>query len=214
MRLILLGPPGSGKGTQAAHLAQTFGVPQISTGDLLREERAGATDLGKQAAAYMDRGDLVPDELVLQILRARVSKPDCAEGFLLDGFPRTVPQAKALDAILQGLGVQLEAVVDIEVPDAEIESRITGRRSCPACAAIYHVVLQPPKTAGECDRCGGALTQRSDDSAETVRNRLRVYHEQTQPLIEYYRTTGCLHEIDGVGDPAAIAASIRQVLGA
>jgi len=214
MRLILLGPPGSGKGTQAAKLAQTFCVPQISTGDLLREERAGATALGKQAAACMDRGELVPDDLGLQILQVRVSKPDCDKGFLLDGFPRTVPQAEALSAILEALGVQLEAVVDIEVPDGEIESRITGRRSCPVCAAIYHVVTQPPKTDGTCDRCGGALTQRSDDSAETVRNRLRVYHEQTQPLIEFYRATGCLHEIDGVGDPAAIAASIREALGA
>jgi len=212
MRLILLGPPGSGKGTQAAALVDRYGVPQISTGDLLRQERSAGTDLGTRAAAYMDRGELVPDELVLAMLRQRLQKPDCAKGFVLDGFPRTVPQAEALETILADLGVELDAVLDIEVPDDEIESRITGRRSCPDCNLIYHVVTKPPKVAGICDKCGGRLVQRSDDSAETVRNRLRVYHEQTSPLIDFYRKRGNLHEIPGVGDPDEIAAAIRRVL--
>lgn len=212
MRLILLGPPGSGKGTQAALLVERYGVPQISTGDLLRHERSTGTDLGNRAAAYMDRGALVPDELVLAMLQQRLQQPDCAAGFILDGFPRTVPQAEALEAILADLGVELDAVVDIEVSDEEIERRITGRRSCPNCNLVYHVATKPPKVAGVCDRCGSALVQRSDDSPATVRTRLRVYHDQTRPLIAFYRKRGNLHEVPGVGDPQDIAAAIQRAL--
>ncbi|HIE26963.1 TPA: adenylate kinase, partial [Candidatus Poribacteria bacterium] len=185
MRLILLGPPGSGKGTQASLLAQKYDIPSISTGDILRQSIEAQEELGLKAKRYMDEGALVPDELVIEIVKFRITKPDCKRGFILDGFPRTVAQAEALDLILNSLGYALSAVVNIDVKDEVVIERLSGRRICRICQRIYHTVSLPPKTTGICDNCGGTLYQRDDDKPEAIKKRLQVYVMQTAPLIRY-----------------------------
>lgn len=212
MNIIMLGPPGAGKGTQAKMLVEEFGIPQISTGDMLRAAVAEGTELGKKAKEYMDKGQLVPDEVVIGIVRERLSKPDCEKGFILDGFPRTVPQAEALDKILQEMGKKIDYVINIVVPDEEILKRLTGRRTCRKCGAMYHVVFNPPKKEGVCDKCGGELYQRDDDKEETIRKRLEVYKAQTEPLVDYYKKKGVLVDIDGTKGIQEIYQDILKVL--
>ncbi len=212
MNIIMLGPPGAGKGTQAKMLVEEFGIPQISTGDMLRAAVAEGTELGKKAKEYMDRGQLVPDEVVIGIVRERLSKPDCHKGFILDGFPRTVPQAEALDKILQEMGKRIDCVINIVVPDEEILKRLTGRRTCRKCGAMYHVEFNPPKKEGVCDKCGGELYQRDDDKEETIRKRLEVYKAQTEPLVDYYKKKGVLVNIDGTKTIQEIYQDILKVL--
>lgn len=199
MRVVFLGAPGVGKGTQADLVAAEHGRPKISTGDILREAVRNETALGLQAKACMDQGQLVPDEVVIGIVREKLAEPACARGFLLDGFPRTVPQAEQLGQILSGQGTTLDVVINVVVPRDEVVRRLTGRRSCPKCQAVYHLEFAPPKQAARCDRCGGELVQRSDDSKETVEARLAVYEQQTAPLISYYRDKHVLADVDGLG---------------
>ncbi|MGH7261266.1 MAG: adenylate kinase [Nitrospiraceae bacterium] len=212
MRLILLGAPGVGKGTQGDLLAAKFQRPKISTGDILREAVRNKTPMGIQAKACMDQGKLVPDAVVIGIVKDKLGEPVCAKGFLLDGFPRTVPQAEELGVILQAKGLKLDRVVNIAVPRGDIVRRLTGRRSCPKCQAVFHVVFSPPKREGICDRCGGELVQRSDDTRETVENRLSVYEEQTAPLIAYYRQRGLLSDVDGAGSVDQVQQRIVELL--
>lgn len=214
MRLVFLGAPGVGKGTQAYLVAGKFGRPKISTGDILREAVRNQTPLGRQAKACMDQGELVPDEIVIGIVRDKLAEPVCARGFLLDGFPRTVPQAEGLAGILTEAGVALDLVVNVVVPRDEVVRRLTGRRSCPACQAVYHVDFAPPKRDGICDRCGAELVQRSDDTRQTVEARLSVYEEQTAPLISYYRERGVLVDLDGLGTVDEVQARLVGVLSA
>lgn len=197
MNIVFLGPPGAGKGTQAKILIERYGIPQVSTGDMLREHRAKGTELGKKAQEYMDKGQLVPDEIILGMVKERLSQPDCQKGFILDGFPRTVAQAEALDKLLSEMGKKLDFALALIVPDDLLVERLTGRRTCKSCGMMYHIKYKPPKVEGKCDVCEGELYQRPDDNEETVRNRLKVYHEQTAPLIEYYKNKGILREIDG-----------------
>lgn len=213
MRLILLGPPGAGKGTQAETLVKKLEVPHISTGDMFRKAIKEGTPLGKKAKEYMDAGQLVPDEVTIGIVKERVAQSDCAKGFLLDGFPRTVTQAEALSAILQEMETALDAVISIEVPKEKLVSRLTGRRVCKACGATYHLVYNPPSKASVCDACGGELYQRSDDTEETVVNRLNVYEDQTAPLIEYYEGKGLLKKIDGDQGIDKVLIDIGKSLG-
>jgi adenylate kinase len=194
--IVLLGPPGCGKGTQAKMMVKDLDVPQISTGDMLREQRSAGTDLGRKASEYMDKGELVPDELILDMVKDRIRKPDCKAGFILDGFPRTVRQAGALDKMLGGLGLALWRVIYFDVPDEEIIRRLTGRRSCKACGKIYHLVFNPPPSEGKCS-CGGDLLQRADDNEKVVRDRLKVYIKDTAPVIDYYGDKGKFHKIEG-----------------
>ncbi len=212
MRLILLGPPGAGKGTQAKRLIERYGIPQISTGDILRAAVREGTELGRKAKQYMDAGQLVPDEVVIGIIRERLKEADCARGFILDGFPRTVPQAEALKGVLAELGQALDHVVSIEVPDEDLVERLTGRRTCRGCGAMYHVRFSPPKQDGVCDRCGGELYQRDDDREDTIRARLKVYHDQTAPLVAFYEGEGLLRRVDGVGSVDEIYGRILGVL--
>ena len=198
MYILLMGPPGAGKGTQAERLVDAFHIPHISTGDMFRAAVKQGTELGKEAKRYMDAGQLVPDAVTIGIVKDGLSKPECEKGFLLDGFPRTSEQAVALDATLAELGVALTRVVNIVVPDSELVARVTGRWICKACGATYHVSFNAPKTEGVCDKCNGALYQRDDDRAETVKKRLEVYHSQTKPLIDYYKAQGLYTEIDGL----------------
>ena len=214
MRLIFLGAPGVGKGTQADLIAARFGRPKISTGDILREAVRNKTLMGIQAKACMDQGQLVPDSVVIGIVRDKLAEPACAKGFLLDGFPRTVPQAEELAAILKTRGLQLDRVINVSVPREDVVRRLTGRRSCPKCQAVFHVEFAPPKRAGFCDRCGGELMQRSDDKRETVENRLAVYEEQTAPLIAYYRQRGLLSDIDGAGKVERVQQRVVELLSA
>ena len=214
MRLIFLGAPGVGKGTQADLIAARFGRPKISTGDILREAVRNKTPMGVQAKACMDQGQLVPDSVVIGIVRDKLAEPACAKGFLLDGFPRTVPQAEELAAILKTRGLQLDRVINVSVPREDVVRRLTGRRSCPKCQAVFHVEFAPPKRAGFCDRCGGELMQRSDDKRETVENRLAVYEEQTAPLIAYYRQRGLLSDIDGAGKVERVQQRVVELLSA
>lgn len=214
MRLIFLGAPGVGKGTQADLLAARSGRPKISTGDILREAVRNQTPLGMQAKACMDQGKLVPDTVVIGIVKDKLAEPVCAQGFLLDGFPRTVPQAEELAAVLRAKGLQLDRVINISVPREEIVRRLTGRRVCPKCQAVYHVEFSPPKREGICDRCGSELMQRSDDTRETVERRLAVYEEQTAPLVAYYRQRGLLSDVDGAGTVEDVQRRVVELLSA
>ena len=197
MKILLMGPPGAGKGTQAENLVQTFSIPHISTGDMFRAAVKEGTELGKQAKACMDSGKLVPDEVTIGIVRERLSKDDCKDGFLLDGFPRTVPQAEALDKILADLDTKLDKVLNIEVPNEDLIARAIGRRICKSCGATYNIKFNPTKIENVCDNCGGELYQRNDDNEETMANRLAVYEDQTKPLIDYYKRAGIYVAIDG-----------------
>lgn len=208
----MLGAPGAGKGTAASQLVKKYNLPHISTGDIFRENIKQGTRLGQQAKSYMDAGDLVPDELVVELVADRLSKDDCQSGFVLDGFPRTIEQAKVLDSTLKTLGMNLDYAVDIEVEDEKIIARMAGRRTCKGCGKIYHVVTMPSKVEGVCDDCRGELIIRNDDNEGTVRNRLEVYHKITEPLIEYYREKGILHSFDGSKAPDEVLADILKII--
>ncbi len=212
MNIILLGPPGSGKGTQAKMIADKYKVLHISTGDILRENVRNGTPLGVEAKKYMDAGKLVPDSLLIDIIKDRLAKPDVKAGWMLDGYPRTIPQAEALDKILPTIGQKIDVVLNIDVPDQELIKRVTGRRMC-KCGTTYHVQFNPPKEKGKCDACGADLYQRQDDTEETVKQRLQAYHAQTQPLIDYYNKRGIVKTVLGVGDIKAIFGNITKVLG-
>ena len=212
MRLIIMGAPGAGKGTQAAYITEKYKIPQISTGDMFRAAVKEGTELGKAAKACMDAGKLVPDEITIGIVRERLSKADCANGFILDGFPRTVEQADALGKILSELGVELSCVLNIHVPSEDLIERAIGRRICKSCGATYHVKFNAPKVADTCDKCGGELYQRADDTAETMSNRLSVYEANTKPLIDYYKKQGKYIEIDGRQAIASVTAAISRAL--
>ncbi|GAA2290961.1 adenylate kinase [Streptomyces kunmingensis] len=214
MRIVLVGPPGAGKGTQAAFLAQNLSIPHISTGDLFRANISQGTELGKQAKSYMDAGQLVPDEVTIGMAKDRMEQPDAVNGFLLDGFPRNVSQAEALDVALKTDDVKLDAVLDLEVPEDEVVKRIAGRRICRNDSAhVFHVAYKQPKTEGVCDICGGELYQRDDDKEETVRKRLEVYHTQTEPIIGYYREQGLVKTISALGKVEEVTARAMEALG-
>lgn len=213
LRTILLGPPGAGKGTQAAKIVEKYGIPHISTGDIFRENIKKGTELGKKAQEYMNRGELVPDDLVIEIATTRLLEDDCRNGFLLDGFPRTVYQAEKLDEFLAARGSKIDKVLDIAVEKEELITRLTGRRVCKSCGASFHVVNIPPKQEGVCDYCGGELIQRADDNLETVTNRIDVYEAQTMPLIDYYEKAGNLVHIDGSTGLENVFADIVSALG-
>jgi adenylate kinase len=214
MNLILLGPPGAGKGTQAQMIVDRYHLPQISTGDILRAAVKEGTSLGKQAKTLMDRGQLVPDEVVIGIIDERLRASDCKTGFILDGFPRTNPQAEALQAILTKIGKSVDHVINIEVDPEELVRRLTGRRTCNNCGGMFHILFHPPKKEGVCDRCGGTLYQREDDGEETIRTRLKEYEKQTTPLIQYYQNKKLLRPIQGVGGQNQIFEQIIRVLDA
>ncbi len=213
LRLVIFGPPGAGKGTQAKMLSEKLGVPHIATGDIFREAVKAGTELGKLAKQYMDRGELVPDEVVIGIVEERLRRPDCSKGFILDGFPRTIKQAEALDEMLQRMGVKLDAVVNLEVSEDEVVKRISLRRTCRNCGAIYHLITNPPKKEGVCDKCGGELYQRDDDREETVRSRLRVYRQQTEPLLKFYEQRGLLKNVDGEKPIEEVFKEVLAALG-
>lgn len=213
MRLVMLGAPGAGKGTQAKKIADKYGIPHISTGDIFRANIKNGTELGKKAKEYMDKGALVPDELVVDLVADRVKQADCEKGYVLDGFPRTIPQAESLDKVLVSMGQKIDYAINVEVPDENIVSRMSGRRACVGCGATYHIAHAPSKKEGICDRCGETLILRDDDKAETVKTRLSVYHEQTQPLIDYYAGQGCLKDVDGTVDMEDVFAGICRILG-
>lgn len=213
MNLVLMGLPGAGKGTQAEKIIDKYAIPHISTGDMFRAAIKEETELGLKAKSFMDKGELVPDEVTIGIVRERLSKDDCKNGFLLDGFPRTVAQAEALENILSSLGKQLDYVINIEVDREILTERLTGRRICENCGATYHLVFNPPKTEGVCDKCGGPLYQRPDDNAETVGNRLDVNMKQTRPLLDFYEEKGYLRNVNGQQDIHQVFADIDQLLG-
>lgn len=210
--IIMLGAPGSGKGTQAKKMSERVGIPQISTGDMLREAVKQGTEMGRKAKSFMDQGALVPDEVVIGIVRDRLNAADCKEGFILDGFPRTIPQAEALDSVLRDLGKKITTVLSLEVDEAALMDRLCGRRTCPGCGAMFHVRFNPPKTEGKCDQCGGALIQREDDQEETIRARLVHYKKSTEPLIEYYRGTGTIQSVKASGEIETIFRQIVKIL--
>ena len=214
MKIIMLGAPGAGKGTQAKRIAEKYSIPHISTGDIFRANIKNGTELGKKAKTYMDQGLLVPDELVVDLVVDRVNQEDCANGYVLDGFPRTIPQAEALDAALAAMGQKMEYALNVEVPDDNIVNRMSGRRACVDCGATYHIVHAPTKVENVCDNCSGELILREDDKPETVQKRLNVYHEQTQPLIDYYNEKGILVEVDGTVHMEDVFAAIVEILGA
>jgi adenylate kinase len=211
--LVLLGPPGAGKGTQAGRIVAEYHIPHVSTGDILRGAVKNQTAMGLEAKKYMDAGDLVPDSVVIGIVKDRLQEPDTAKGFLMDGFPRTIPQAEALDTALGALGRAISKVVVILVDEEELVKRLSGRRVCRSCQAPFHLLWGPPEVEGVCDKCGGELYQRDDDSEETVRNRLEVYRRQTEPLIDYYDRAGLAARIDGAGTPDEVYEDIRTALG-
>ena len=213
MKIVMLGAPGAGKGTQAKKIAAKYNIPHVSTGDIFRANIKGGTELGKEAKSYMDAGKLVPDELTVRILLDRVAEEDCRNGYVLDGFPRTIPQAEVLDKELNKAGEKIDYAINVEVPDENIVDRMSGRRGCPKCGASYHIKYIPPKQEGICDSCGTELVLRDDDKPETVKNRLDVYHKQTQPLIEYYGNKGVLKEVDGTVAMNEVFASIVSILG-
>jgi adenylate kinase len=213
LRVVLLGPPGAGKGTQAKLLREEFEACQVSTGDILRKAVADQSPVGKEAAEYINRGALVPDSVIIKLVAERLKENDCRNGFILDGFPRTIPQAQSLEAILKEMGLALQRVLLVQVPAGLIVERLAGRRTCRGCGAPYHRSFDPPKREDVCDRCGGELLQRDDDREETVRARLDVYDTQTLPLVDYYRQRGILREIDGVGKVEDIQNSMIEALG-
>ncbi len=212
MKIIMLGAPGAGKGTQAKMIAEKYGIPHVSTGDIFRANIKNGTQLGMEAKQYMDQGLLVPDELTVKILLDRVANEDCKNGYVLDGFPRTIPQAEVLDKALSKLGDQIDYAVNVDVPDENIVKRMGGRRACLSCGATYHIEHVPPKSEGICDSCGQELVLRDDDKPETVQNRLNVYHEQTQPLIEFYSAKGVLKTVDGTMDMKDVFEAIVSIL--
>ncbi len=212
MRIILLGPPGCGKGTQAQRISENYRIPQISTGDLFRQALKEHTPLGQEARNYMDQGKLVPDKVVVKMVEDRLDENDCKGGFILDGFPRTVAQARALDRMLKKNKLILDAVLSIEVPDKEVVKRLSGRRTCQKCGAMYHVIFNPPINEGVCDKCQGELYQRDDDHEDTIQTRLQVYHNETAPLIKYYQEKGVLQKIEGVGSIDDISGRIEESL--
>lgn len=213
MKIIMLGAPGAGKGTQAKMIADKYGVPHISTGDIFRANIKNGTELGMEAKKYMDQGLLVPDELTVRILLDRVAQDDCKNGYVLDGFPRTIPQAEVLDSELTKLGDHIDYAINVDVPDENIVKRMSGRRACLTCGATYHIEHVPPKKEGICDVCGSELVLRDDDKPETVKNRLNVYHEQTQPLIDFYTEKGVLKTVDGTVPMEEVFAAIIAILG-
>lgn len=213
MKIIMLGAPGAGKGTQAVKIAERFAIPHISTGDIFRSNIKNGTELGRQAKAYMDAGNLVPDSLTLALVMDRIGQDDCKNGYVFDGFPRTIPQAEALEEALEAAGQKIDYAINIEVPDENIVSRMGGRRVCPKCGASYHVAFAPPVTENICDRCGSPLIQRDDDKPETVSKRLGVYHQQTQPLIDFYQNRNCLARVDGTKDVEEVFRDILELLG-
>ena len=213
MKIIMLGAPGAGKGTQAKKIAAKYEIPHISTGDIFRANIKNGTELGKKAKTYMDQGLLVPDELVVDLVVDRVNQDDCANGYVLDGFPRTIPQAEALTQALAKLDQKMDYAIDVNVPDENIVKRMSGRRACVGCGATYHIVFAPTKVEGICDVCGGELILRDDDKPETVQKRLNVYHEQTQPLIDYYTAEGILRTVDGTVDINDVFGEIVGILG-
>lgn len=213
MKIIMLGAPGAGKGTQAKMIAEKYGIPHISTGDIFRYNIKNGTELGKEAKKYMDQGLLVPDELTVKILLDRVAQDDCKNGYVLDGFPRTIPQAEVLEEALTKLGDKIDYAINVEVPDENIVKRMGGRRACVNCGATYHIEHVPPKKEGICDNCGSELILRDDDKPETVKNRLSVYHKQTQPLIDFYNGKGVLRTVDGTVDMKDVFNAIVAILG-
>ncbi|MBR5766011.1 MAG: adenylate kinase [Lachnospiraceae bacterium] len=213
MKIIMLGAPGAGKGTQAKMLAEKYGIPHVSTGDIFRANIKEQTELGMEAKKYMDQGLLVPDELTVKILLDRVAKDDCKNGYVLDGFPRTIPQAEVLDKAVAELGESIDYAINVDVKDENIIRRMSGRRACLKCGATYHIEHIPPKKEGICDKCGSELVLRDDDKPETVEKRLKVYHEQTQPLIDFYSKKGILKEVDGSQDMKDVFAAIVAILG-
>ena len=214
MKIVMLGAPGAGKGTQASILVKKYDIPHISTGEIFRANIKNETELGKKVKGYIDKGLLVPDELVCDLVVDRIEQSDCARGYILDGFPRTIPQAESLDVALTNSGENLDIAIDIEVPNEEIIERMSGRRVCPTCGATYQMEVIPPKREGICDTCGDGLVLRDDDAPKTVQKRLDVYHEQTKPLIDYYRETGILKVIDGTKGMKRVSEEISMILGA
>ncbi|MCI6886059.1 MAG: adenylate kinase [Lachnospiraceae bacterium] len=214
MKIIMLGAPGAGKGTQAKKIAEKYGIPHISTGDIFRANIKGGTELGMKAKAYMDQGQLVPDDVTIGMLLDRISEADCTGGYVLDGFPRTIPQAESLTEALNQRGEKMDYAINVDVPDEAIVTRMSGRRACLSCGATYHVVYNAPKSEGICDACGEALVLRDDDKPETVQKRLTVYHDQTQPLINYYQNEGILVTVDGTKELNEVFKDITAVLGA
>lgn len=212
MKIVMLGAPGAGKGTQAKMIAEEYGIPHVSTGDIFRANIKNGTQLGMEAKQYMDKGLLVPDELTVKILLDRVAQDDCKNGYVLDGFPRTIPQAEVLDKALVELGDGIDYAINVDVPDENIVRRMGGRRACLSCGATYHIEHIPPKTDGICDTCGQELVLRDDDKPETVQNRLNVYHEQTQPLIDFYQAKGVLKTVDGTRDMKEVFMAIKEIL--
>jgi len=213
MKIIMLGGPGAGKGTQAKMIADKYSVPHISTGDIFRANIKNGTELGKKAKEYMDKGMLVPDELTCDLVVDRIAQDDCKEGFILDGFPRTIPQAEALDAALTKMGESMDYAIEVDVPDDSIVSRMGGRRACLNCGATYHIEFNPTKTPDVCDKCGNEVVLRDDDKPETVLNRLKVYHDQTQPLIDYYKKQNILKSVDGTQPMEKVFSDIIGILG-
>ncbi|MCD8347586.1 MAG: adenylate kinase [Lachnospiraceae bacterium] len=214
MKIVMLGAPGAGKGTQAKMIAAKYQVPHVSSGDIFRANIKNGTELGKKAKEYMDQGLLVPDELTVDLVIDRLSWEDCKNGYILDGFPRTIPQAKTLDAALEKIGEHLDYAIDVDVPDENIVTRMSGRRACVGCGATYHIVYNPSKKGENCEVCGEQLILRDDDKPETVQKRLSVYHEQTQPLIDYYAGQGILKSVDGTQDMNDVFAAIAAILEA
>ena len=214
MKIIMLGAPGAGKGTRAKQIADKYSIPHISTGDIFRANIKNGTELGKKAKQYMDQGALVPDELTCDLVMDRIQQDDCKNGFVLDGFPRTIPQAEALDAALGKINEKMDYAIDVDVPDENIVNRMSGRRACLNCGATYHLISIPPKVEGICDRCGSEIVLREDDKPETVQKRLKVYHEQTQPLIDYYKNQGILKSVDGTQPMDEVFKAIVTILGA